>query len=76
MSRPQVTPVFAPRPTPARPEATLVSLVAGKAGRDIIWVLIAGAFLLVEAVVFLTDLPTARFFHRREAAKTAGSSQT
>ena len=75
MSRPQVTPVFPPRPTPARPEATLVSLVAGKAGRDIIWVLIAGAFLLVEAVVFLTDLPTARFFHRREAAKTAGSSQ-
>ena len=53
MSQPQITPAFPPRPTPARPEATLVSLVAGKAGRDIIWVLIAGAFLLVEAVVFL-----------------------
>jgi hypothetical protein len=39
-------------------------------------VLIAGAFLFVEAVVFLTELPTARFFHRREAAKTAGFTRT
>ncbi len=76
MSRSQITPAAQPRPTAARRDATLVSLVAAKAGRDIIWVLIAGAFLFVEAVVFLTELPTARFFHRREAAKTAGFTRT
>lgn len=63
------------RPTSARPGGTLVSLVAAKAGRELVWVLIAGAFFFVEALVFLTELPTARFFHRRETAKTAGHSR-
>jgi hypothetical protein len=63
------------RPTADRPGGTLVSLVAAKAGREVVWVLIAGAFFLVEALVFLTELPTARFFHRRETAKTAGHSR-
>lgn len=63
------------RPTSARPGGTLVSLVAARAGRELVWVVIAGAFLFVEALVFLTELPTARFFHRRETAKTAGHSR-
>lgn len=56
----------------ARP--TLVSLVAAKAGREAVWVVIASIFLVVEALVFLTELPSARIFHRREAAKHAPHS--
>ncbi len=33
--------------------------------REIVWVLIAVAFCVVEAVVFVTDLPVAKFFQRR-----------
>lgn len=75
MSQPQTRTPTPFHPTPPRPETTLVSLVAARAGREVISVLIAGAFLLVEAIVFLTDLPTARCFHRRESAKTTGASQ-
>ncbi|MCX6951353.1 MAG: hypothetical protein NTV51_04095 [Verrucomicrobia bacterium] len=52
--------------------STLVSLVAAKAGREVVWVLIAGAFCVVEALVFLTELPASKLFHRREPTKVAG----
>jgi hypothetical protein len=55
-----------------RPRTTLVSLFAAQAGRSIVWVLITGAFLIVEALVFLTELPATKFFPRREAAKVTG----
>ncbi len=58
-------------PAHRRPGMTLVSLVAAKAGREAVWVLIAAAFFVVEALVFLTELPTAKLFHRREANKAA-----
>jgi len=51
---------------------TLVSLVAAKAGREVMWVLIAGVFCVVEALVFLTELPASKLFHRREPTKVAG----
>lgn len=34
-------------------------------GREVVWLLIAVAFCVVEALVFLTDLPLAKFFARR-----------
>jgi hypothetical protein len=34
-------------------------------GREVVWVMIAAAFCLVEAAVFLTDLPIAKFLARR-----------
>lgn len=55
-----------------RPRTTFISLFAAQAGRNFVWVLISGAFLIVEALVFLTELPAANFFPRREAAKVAG----
>lgn len=50
---------------------TLVSLVAAKAGREVLWVVIAGVFCVVEALVFLTELPASKIFHRRESTKVA-----
>jgi len=38
-------------------------------GREVVWVLIAVAFCVVEAVVFLTDLPIAKFFARRRGKR-------
>lgn len=58
-------------PTTTRPGTTLVSLVAAKAGREVIWVAIAGIFVLVETLVFLTELPATKIFGRREAPKSA-----
>lgn len=55
-------------------QPTLVSLVAAKAGREAVWVLIASIFLVVEALVFVTELPSSKIFHRREAAKHAPHS--
>ena len=72
MSGPHPTVVSPLRPTARRPGTTLVSLVAAKAGRDALWVLIAAAFFVVEALVFLTELPSTKLFHRREAPKPAG----
>lgn len=72
--------MLAPRPTVEsslrsaenRQETTLVSLVAAKAGREVIWVLIASVFFVVEAAVFLTELPATKLFPRRDATKLAG----
>ena len=61
-----------PRPNDNRPGTTLVSLVAAKAGREAIWILITGVFVIVEALVFITELPAGKLFHRREASKVAG----
>lgn len=61
-----------PETPAARP--TLVSLVAAKAGREAVWVVIASIFLIVEALVFLTELPSSKMFHRRETAKAAPHS--
>lgn len=72
MTSPLATPDTTHRTNPDQAGTTLVSLVAARAGREVVWVLITGVFMLVEALVFLTELPTARFFHRREAAKSAG----
>lgn len=59
--------------TPSNREGTtLVSLVAAKAGREVVWVLIAGVFCVVEALVFLTELPATKLFPRRDAPKAAG----
>ena len=33
-------------------------------GRELVWLLIAVAFCVIEAAVFLTDLPVAKFFQR------------
>ncbi len=68
------TPLSYVAPTPAnspRSSTSFVSLVAGKLGREAVWVLIASIFLFVEALVFLTQLPTTKIFHRREAPKHA-----
>ena len=59
------------RPDTPRPRATLMSLVAAKAGREAIWVVIASIFLVVEGLIFLTELPSSKLFHRRETAKSA-----
>lgn len=71
MSGPPFTVQSPLRPTEYRPGATLFSLVAAKAGREVLWVVIAGVFLVVEALVFVTELPATKFFHRREPAKVA-----
>src|SRR5579885_2414203 len=42
-----------------RPHGVLALLE--RAGREIVWLLIAVAFCVVEALVFLTDLPVAKF---------------
>ena len=38
---------------------------AERFGREIVWLVIAVAFCVVEAVVFLTDLPVAKLLARR-----------
>lgn len=38
---------------------------AERFGRELVWLLIAVAFCVVEAVVFLTDLPLAKLLARR-----------
>lgn len=72
MSNPTIFVKNSAPPLSERPRATLVSLFAAQAGRNVVWVLIAGAFLVVEALVFLTELPATKFFPRREVAKVAG----
>jgi hypothetical protein len=62
---------ISPRSAENQPRVTLVSLVAARAGREAVWVFIASIFVIVEALVFLTELPTTKVFHRREAAKAA-----
>lgn len=57
--------------TPTREGTTFVSLAAAKAGREMVWVLIAGVFCLVEALVFLTELPASKL-SRREPSKVTG----
>jgi hypothetical protein len=64
-----------PRSAARQPGSTLVSLVVAKAGREALWVLIAGAFLVVEALVFVTERPASRLFHRRETSKVAGHNR-
>lgn len=72
MTSPLANPDTTHRSNPNQAGSTLVSLVAARAGREVVWVLITGVFLLVEALIFLTELPTSRIFHRREAVKSAG----
>jgi hypothetical protein len=36
-----------------------------RVGRELVWLFIATAFCVVEALVFLTDLPVAKFFSHR-----------
>ena len=38
-------------------------------GREVVWLLIAVAFFLVEAAVFVTDLPVAKLLSRRPAKR-------
>ena len=53
----------------------LFAAAAAKAGREIIWVVIAVAFCVVEALVFLADLPVGKIFHHRNTSKVSGSGR-
>ncbi len=46
--------------------AGVFSNAATRAGRELVWLLIATAFCVVEAVVFVTDLPVTKLFSRRQ----------
>jgi hypothetical protein len=73
MFKTQVNVESTSHPNDLRSGPTFVSLVAAKAGREAVWVLIACAFVVVEAAIFVTQLPAARLFARREVSKAAGS---
>ena len=47
----------------------MVSDGLARAGRELVWLLIAVAFCVVEAAVFVTDLPVAKYFGRRHLQK-------
>ena len=47
----------------------LASAVAARLGRDAIWLVLTVAFGIVEALVFVTELPVAKFFHRTPTTK-------
>ena len=49
--------------------AGLFSIGASKAGRELVWLMIAVAFCIVEAVVFVTDLPVSKILSRRDLPK-------
>ncbi len=72
MSGPPFTVESPLRSTENRQGATVVALVAAKAGRELLWVVIAGVFLVVEALVLVTEFHATKIFHRREPAKVAG----
>lgn len=42
----------------------LVGAVAARIGRDAVWLLLAAAFGIVEALVFVTELPVGKIFRR------------
>ena len=42
----------------------IVGTVAARLGRDAIWLLLAAAFGIVEMIVFVTELPVGKIFHR------------
>ncbi len=42
---------------------------ASRAGRELVWLMIAVAFCVVEAVVFVTDLPVSKILSRRDLHK-------
>ncbi len=52
--------------------AGIVSGAVARAGRELIWLIIAVAFCVVEAAVFVTDLPVAKIFSRRHLQKAVG----
>lgn len=56
-------------PTETRRPRTLFNSVGARVGRDAVWVAIAVAFCLVEALVFVTNLPVTRIFKRRDLPK-------
>ena len=43
-----------------------------RAGRELVWLIIAVAFCVVEATVFVTDLPVTKMFSRRHLQKAGG----
>ncbi len=45
--------------------AGVFSSAATRAGRELVWLLIATAFCMVEAAIFVTDLPVTKLFDRR-----------
>jgi hypothetical protein len=53
--------------------AEAISGGASRAGRELVWLFIAVAFCVVEAFVFVTDLPVSKFFGRRELQKSSGA---
>jgi hypothetical protein len=75
MSGPSTPARSALPPVESTPEATFISLVAAKAGREMLWLAIAAAFFVVEALVFVTELPAAKVFQRRETIKAARHSR-
>ena len=52
--------------------AGIVSGAIARAGRELVWLLIAVAFCIVEAIVFITDLPVGKIFSRRHLQKAGG----
>lgn len=56
-------------PTESRRGATSLNTVGARVGRDVVWVAIAAAFCLVEALVFVTNLPVTKIFKRRDVPK-------
>jgi hypothetical protein len=52
--------------------AGIVSDGVARLGRELVWLLIAVAFCVVEAIVFVTDLPVAKIFSRRDLQKADG----
>jgi len=49
----------------------MISNSASRAGRELVWLTVAAAFLIVEAFVFVTDLPVSKVFSRRDVAKSS-----
>ena len=52
--------------------AGVVSGAVARAGRELVWLIIAVAFCVVEATVFVTDLPVTKMFSRRHLQKAGG----
>ncbi len=53
-----------------RRESILSRSFVRSAGREVVWLTIAGAFFLLETFVFITDLPVSKLFSRRAPDKT------
>lgn len=72
-SSPQDSPLHS---SDAGEQSGVISSRASRAGRELVWLTVAAAFFVVEAVVFFTDLPVSKIFNRRDVQKANNRSQS